>query len=137
MVDADPKSIDVDPRKIRADREKIDNRSLSLTTISARARTSASRSGTIPQFSPAPLHHLKQHGRAAIVVPDKMIRICPAAHLLGFPSMSDAPAISIVLFEGGAGETVRGELLKQAYVDRDRPIALSFPSRASPSFICD
>src|SRR5438309_2196317 len=35
---------------------------------------------------------LKQHGRAAIVVPDN------------------------VLFEGGAGETVRGELLKQADV---------------------
>jgi type I restriction enzyme M protein len=35
---------------------------------------------------------LKQHGRAAIVVPDN------------------------VLFEGGAGETVRRELLKQADV---------------------
>jgi type I restriction enzyme M protein len=30
--------------------------------------------------------------------------------------MSAAPAISIVLFEGGAGETVRRELLKQADV---------------------
>src|SRR5438128_7856996 len=45
-----------------------------------------------------------------------MIRICPAAHPSGFPSMSAAPAISIVLFEGGAGETVRRELLKQADV---------------------
>src|SRR5437867_7664593 len=45
-----------------------------------------------------------------------MIRICPAAHPSGFPSMSAAPTISIVLFEGGAGETVRRELLKQADV---------------------
>lgn len=30
--------------------------------------------------------------------------------------MSAAPAISIVLFEGSAGETVRRELLKQADV---------------------
>src|SRR6184192_2183001 len=45
-----------------------------------------------------------------------MIRICPAAHPSGFPSTSAAPAISIVLFEGGAGETVRRELLKQADV---------------------
>jgi hypothetical protein len=30
--------------------------------------------------------------------------------------MSAAPATSIVLFEGGAGETVRRELLKQADV---------------------
>src|SRR5437667_844718 len=45
-----------------------------------------------------------------------MIRICPAAHSSGFRSMSTAPAISIVLFEGGAGETVRRELLKQADV---------------------
>jgi hypothetical protein len=36
-----------------------------------------------------------------------MIRICPAAHPSGFPSMSAAPAISIVLFEGGAGECPR------------------------------
>src|SRR6266568_3214452 len=45
-----------------------------------------------------------------------MIRISPAAHPSGFPSMSSAPAISIVLFEGGAGETVRRELFKQADV---------------------
>ena|SRR5947208_1730433 len=45
-----------------------------------------------------------------------MIRICPAAHPSGFTSTSAAPAISIVLFEGGAGETVRRELLKQADV---------------------
>ena len=44
------------------------------------------------QLSPACFHLLKQHGRAAIVVPDN------------------------VLFEGGAGETVRRELLKQADV---------------------
>jgi len=36
-----------------------------------------------------------------------MIRICPVAHPSGFPSMSAAPAISIVLFEGGAGECLR------------------------------
>src|SRR5881227_3064226 len=65
-----------------------------------------------------------------------MIRIFPAADPSGFPSMSAAPAISIVPFEGGAGEcprkahfksratnshgpgrqTVRRELLKQADV---------------------
>ena len=44
------------------------------------------------QLSPARLTILKQHSRAAIVVPDN------------------------VLFEGGAGETVRRELLKQADV---------------------
>src|SRR5213595_1219480 len=45
-----------------------------------------------------------------------MIRVFPATHPSGFPSMSSAPANSIVLFEGGAGETVRRELLKQADV---------------------
>ncbi len=45
-----------------------------------------------------------------------MIRVFPAAHPSGFPSMSSAPATSIVLFEGGAGETIRRALLKQADV---------------------
>jgi hypothetical protein len=36
-----------------------------------------------------------------------MIRVFPATHPSRFPSMSAAPANSIVLFEGGAGECLR------------------------------
>jgi type I restriction enzyme M protein len=68
-----------------------------------RSRASASRTGIKAQVLPARYRTslsvgghvftiLKHHGRAAIVVPDN------------------------VLFEGGAGETVRRELLKQADV---------------------
>ena len=60
--------------------------------MSGRARASAGRTGISTQLSPARLTILKQHGRAAIVVPDNF------------------------LFEGGAGETVKRELLKQADV---------------------
>jgi hypothetical protein len=50
-----------------------------------------------------------------------MIRICPAAHPSGFPSMSAAPAISIVLFEGGDGDesfSDRSESPEDAYEPR-------------------
>src|SRR5437870_3854261 len=60
--------------------------------MSGRARASASRTGITAQLFPARLHHPEAARRAAIVVPDN------------------------VLFEGGAGETVRRELLKQADV---------------------
>jgi type I restriction enzyme M protein len=53
---------------------------------------SASRTSITLNFLQHIFTILKQHGRAAIVVPDN------------------------VLFEGGAGETVRRELLKQADV---------------------
>jgi type I restriction enzyme M protein len=60
-----------------------------------RFASSSSRTPAV-KFAPVNARHvftiLKQHGRAAIVVPDN------------------------VLFEGGAGETVRRELLKQADV---------------------
>jgi hypothetical protein len=60
-----------------------------------RFASSSSRTPAV-KFAPANARHvftiLKQHGRAAIVVPDN------------------------VLFEGGAGETIRRELLKQADV---------------------
>jgi type I restriction enzyme M protein len=60
--------------------------------MSGRARASASRTCIRAHFLQHVFTILKQHGRAAIVVPDN------------------------VLFEGGAGETVRRELLKQADV---------------------
>ena len=63
-----------------------------IVTISGRARASASRTGLQLNFLQHVFTILKQHHRAAIVVPDN------------------------VLFEGGAGETVRRELLKQADV---------------------
>ena len=69
--------------------------------------------------------------------------LIPFAHPSGFLCMSTAPANSIVLFEGGAGETVRRELLKQADVHtllrlptgiliRSRPLAQppAFPSHS-------
>ena len=55
--------------------------------MSGRARASASRTGITAQFLQHVFTILKQHGHAAIVVPDN------------------------VLSEGGAGETVRRELL--------------------------
>jgi hypothetical protein len=48
----------------------------------------------------------KQHGAPPSLFPT-MIRICLFAYPSGFPSMSSAPAISIVLLEGGAGECLR------------------------------
>ena len=65
---------------------KRNNRSSSIATISGRAQ--ATNSSTFLQHV---FTILKQHGRAAIVVPDN------------------------VLFEGGAGETVRRKL--QRYID--------------------
>ena len=60
--------------------------------ITERARASASRTGLPAHFLQHIFTILKQHGRAAVVLPDN------------------------VLFEGGAGETIRRALLKQADV---------------------
>jgi hypothetical protein len=82
---------------------KKNNQSSFIATILGRARASASRTGTTAQLPPARLYDPEAarhgtspsvggHGRAAIVVREN------------------------VLFEGGAGETVRRELVKQADV---------------------
>ena len=67
-----------------AERESAD-RSTATTSGRPRATSSSTSSSTSSRM-------LKQHGRAAVVVPDN------------------------VLFEGGAGETIRRELLKQCDV---------------------
>ncbi len=65
-------------------------------------------------FPPAHLHHLKQHGRGAVVFPDNvdssrpLVGLCPALRAV---HVAPLPSGSIVLFEGGAGECLRGRAI--------------------------